>query len=80
MTFGAVLEWNDPSSVSWHLEVAPGKAYSTLLHIPLNDWFEIEKFLAEAAPTRAPKKSVAPSRPSSVRIIFTEFPLWFDNR
>jgi hypothetical protein len=64
--FAIVLECSDPSSVTGHLTSTPalGLLNSIAVHVALMVWLEIDKFLADAVPTRAPSATVAPKRAS----------------
>lgn len=58
-TLAIVLEWREPSSVSGHSMVPAPLDQVYLLHAALSAWLVVEKFLAEATPTRAPSRTVA---------------------
>ena len=65
-TLGMVLEWYEPSSVTWHLIVTVEDWNSSLDQVTLNLWLLISKFLAEAvlsapASSNAAMSAVMPS-------------------
>ena len=66
MILGMVLEWKEPSSVTWHLTVTSGLENSSLDQLILMFWVSVERFLAEAvlsalASSRAATSAVSPS-------------------